>query len=235
MTSPAALIPSIVIQRISLCLLTGALLTGVGCVSRHSYDKAKAEADELTHTLDTTHTDVKELDQRIAGLQAANRREDAVTTELRAAIQREQDLLPILRQRADEKLASLQAQVAHLVNQSRLLTRQMADAKQESASLQALVTQYKQEIEESQSLPTPLASAVSAPASTQPTVTPVVPSVTPTNPAASPQQTAQTNPVAPIKQTTTSRPAMAEPDPVDDSWTGMITNWLSSLWSWIFG
>src|SRR3990172_5634581 len=107
MTSPAALTPSMVIQRISLCLLTGALLTGVGCVSRQSYDKTRAEADELTRTLDTTRTDVKELDQRIAGLQAANRREDVVATELRAAIQREQNLLPILRLRADEKLASL--------------------------------------------------------------------------------------------------------------------------------
>ena len=235
MKNPSAVATYIGIQRISLCLLTGAFLAAVGCVSQHRYDRTRAEADELVRTLDTTRSDLKELDQRIAALRAANRREDAVTTELRLAIQREQDMLPILRQRGDDQLAALQAQVARLVNQSRLLAREMAGAKHESDSLRAMVAQYKEEMEESQSLSMPLEPAASVPADAQPTVTPVVPSITPTNPAAAPQQTAQANPVAPTKQSSPPGPAKVEPaPPVDESWIGMIRNWLSSLWSWIF-
>jgi seryl-tRNA synthetase len=116
MKSPAALAPSLYIHRISLCILTGTLLAGAGCVSEQTYDKTRAETDELTRTLETTRTDINELDQRVAALKAANRQEDAIATELRAAIQQEQDKLPILRQRADEKLTTLQTQVATLVN-----------------------------------------------------------------------------------------------------------------------
>lgn len=234
MKSPTALAQSIGIQRISLCLFTSALLTGVGCVSQHTYDQTRAETDELTRALDAARSDIAELDQRIAALQAANRQEDTATAELRAAIQREQDALPILRQRADEKVAALQTQMAHHMSQNRLLDREMADAKQESASLRAMVTQYKQEMRESQSLPAPPASAASTQAPPQLSLAPVVPSVAPINPAASPQQTVQANPVAPIKQATAPRLAKIEPAPVDDSWAGMIKNWMSSLWSWIF-
>ena len=234
MKSPAAVAPYIGIQRISLCLLTGALLTGVGCVSQQTYDKTRAEASELTRTLDTTRTDVKELEQHIAALHAANRQEDAVTIELNAVIQREQDMLPILRQRADDKLVALQTQVAHLVNQSRLLAQEMGDAKQEGTSLQAMVTQYKQDIEESRSLSTQLASAANTPASAKPTLTLAVPSVAPTSPDESPQQTAQVNPITPLKQSTPARAPKSAPAEEDESWTDWIKNWVSSLWSWIF-
>ncbi|MBI3355222.1 MAG: hypothetical protein HY038_00325 [Nitrospirae bacterium] len=235
MTSLAASPPSLGFQGVGLYLLAGILLLEGGCVSRNTYNKTRTEVDEFTRALETERADVKELDQQIAGLQATNRRQDAVTTELRAAIQREEELLPIMRQRADERLALLQAQVAGLVNQSRVLARQMADAKQEGASLQAMVNQYEQEVEESQSLPNSVASAADAPASGQPTMTQPPPPLTATNQPVPPPQVAQTNPTAPAKSTAPSRPAKVEPVPVDDSWTGMITNWLSSLWNWIFG
>ncbi len=234
MKSPAAVAPYIGIQQICLCLLTGALLTGVGCVSQQTYDKTRAEVSELTRTLDTTRTDVKELDQHIAALHAANRQEDAATTELNAVIQREHDMLSILRQRADDKLVALQTQVAHLVNQSRLLAREMADAKQEDASLQAMVTQYKQDIEESRSLSTQLASAANTPASAKPTLTPVVPSVAPPSPDKSPQQIAQVKPLTPLKQSTPARSPKSAPAEADESWADWIKNWVSSLWNWIF-
>jgi septal ring factor EnvC (AmiA/AmiB activator) len=176
---------------------------------------------------------VSELDRRIADLQAANRREDAATTELRAAIQREQDQLPILRQRADAQLASLQAQVAHLVNQSRALTRQIADAKRESASLRALTEQYKQELEEPSPLLVPMASETGEPMAPTPSST--VSPGSPVNPAVPPQQTARIAPVAAPQPSIPPPPAQINPDPVDDSWTGMIMSWLSSLWSLIFG
>lgn len=217
-------------------LLTGALLAGAGCVSQQTFDKTKAETEELTRTLEATRLDVSELNQRIAGLQAANRHEDAVTTELRASIQREQDMLPILRQRADEKLGGLQTQVASLVSQNRQLTREMAEATQEGASLQARVTALKQELEESRSLPPLIPPTVNMPAPVlpPPTAAPVAPAVTPSDPLAPPRQTAQADPVPPVKQSSPPRPAKADPAPADDSWTSMIANWVSSLWSWIF-
>lgn len=228
MTNPA------IVQRLCFVLLIAVLLTEAGCVSRHAYEKARTEADELRRTLDLVRTDVTELDGRIAGLQAANRREDAVTTELRAAIQREQDKWSVVRQRTDAQLASLQAQVAHLVNQSRALTRQIADARQERISLQAMTAQYKQELEESRFMPTPAAVATSESIPVQPALTTGAPALTDADPAGSSQQTAQVNPVVPPKPTIPPPPANVEPPPVDDSWTGMITSWFSMLWSWIF-
>ncbi|MDP3091080.1 MAG: hypothetical protein Q8N04_10395 [Nitrospira sp.] len=232
MKSPTALSLSTRLCPLSLCLLTSALLTGVGCVSQQTYDKTKDETNELTRALDATRTDITELEQRIAALKAANRQEDAVATELRAAIQREEETLPVLRKRAEEKLAALQTQVATLVNQSRLLAREMADAKQEGVSLQAMVTQHKQEMEESRALLTPITPATSA--QTPPTVTPVAPSITPISPAVPPQQTAQAAPTAPVKPATAPRPAKVEPAPADESWTDWIKNRVSSIWSWIF-
>jgi peptidoglycan hydrolase CwlO-like protein len=232
--SPTAGAPYIDILRISLCLFAGALLTGVGCVSQQTYDTTKAKTSELTRTLDRTRTDVKELEQHIAALHAANRQEDAVTAELHAVIQREHDMLPILRQRADDELAALQTQVAHLVNQRRLLARKMADAKQEGASLQAMVTQYKQDIEESRSRSTQLAMAANTPASAQLTQTPVVTSVAPTSPVASPQQTTQVNPNTPLKKSTPARSPKSVPAEADESWADWLMNWVLSLWGWIF-
>jgi len=222
-------------QRIALFLLTALALTDVGCVSRQAYEKARAEADDLARSLEIARTDVTELDRRITELQSANRREDAVTSELRAAIQREQDQLPILRQRADDQLASLQAQVAHLVNQSRALIRQIADAKQESASLQAMATQYKQELEESRFMPAPVAAETNEPMTARPALTLGSSAAPPAALTGSPQQVSQVSPVAPLKSTIPPPPAAVEPAPVEDSWTGMIMSWLSSLWSLIFG
>jgi hypothetical protein len=224
----------VILHRSCCFLLTAVLLTEVGCVTRQAYEKARAEADELTRTLDIARTDVTALDRRIAELQTANRREDAVTTDLRAAIKREQDQLAVLRQRADARLASLQAQVAHLVNQSRAMTRQIAAAKQERASLQAMTAQYKQELEESRLMPTPVALSSSESIPAQPVLPPSTPSATADNPAVPPQQTAQVNPVVPPKPAIPPPPATVEPPPADDSWTGLITSWFSMLWSWVF-
>jgi hypothetical protein len=227
MTKPAA-------QRISVFLLSAVWLTAAGCVTRHAYEKARAEADELARTLAIARTDVSELDRRIADLQAANRREDAATTALRAAIQREQDQLPILRQRADAQLASLQAQVAHLINQSRALTRQIADAKRESVSLRALTEQYKQELEEPSPLLVPTASETGEPVAPTPSSSTASPG-SPVNPAVPLQQTARIAPVAAPQPSIPPPPAQINPGPVDHSWTGMIMSWLSSLWSLLFG
>jgi hypothetical protein len=223
-----------ILHRFCFFLLTAVLLTEAGCVTRQAYEKARAEADELNRTLDSARTDVTELDRRIAELKDANRREDAVTTDLRAAIKREQDQLAVLRQRADAHLASLQAQVAHLVNQSRAMTRQIADAKQERASLHAMTAQYEQELEESRLMPTPVALSSSESIPGHPVLPTGTPSATAPNPAGAPQQTAQANPIVPPKPAIPPSPASVEPPPADDSWTGMITGWFSMLWSWIF-
>ena len=140
-----------------------------------------------------------------------------LTTEANAVLAPIQEASGVL-----EKLAALQTQVATLVNQSRLLARDMADAKQEGASLQAMVTQYKQEIEESRASLTPIPPTTSA--QTQPSVTPAVP----------PQQAAQAAPVTPAKSATAPQPTKGEPAPTDESWTDWIKNMVSSLWSWIF-
>ena len=104
MTRPACTMAA---QRVILCTLAVTALLDVGCVSRHTYDRAKAETLEQTQALEAVREEVRELDREIAELQASNRREDAAMSELRATIQREEEQLPIMRQRAEDTLASL--------------------------------------------------------------------------------------------------------------------------------
>jgi hypothetical protein len=229
-------------QRITGCFLAGILLVGTGCVSQHAYDQIKTKHDELTRSLDAERADMSELDRHIAALQAANRTEDDAATKYRAAIQRDQQLM----RRASEDMTSLQTQVANLVYQGRLLARQVADAKREHNSLTTLVAQYKEEVEEAQSLPelsTPPASTSMPPAVFPPTAQPVVsqppaevaPMMAAPNPVSPPQQMAQVTPVTPVKPPAPSRPAQSQPEPVQESWIDMVMNWLSSIWNWIFG
>jgi hypothetical protein len=236
MMHQTAVCQSPVARRIIGCVLAGLLMAGVGCVSQRAYDQIMAERDELTRSLDAERANISELDRYIAELQAANKTEDAAATTFRAAIQRDQQL----RRRASEDLASLQTQVANLVSQSRMLARQVADAKRESSSLNTLVAQYKEEVEEAESLPEP--SAVPEPASMPPTAqlpvaqppAQVPPAIAP-NPVSPPQQMAQVTPVTPVKPPAPPRPVQTPPAPVEESWIDMIMGWLSSTWTWIIG
>lgn len=224
--------------RVGEYLAIGVLVAGAGCVSQQTYDATRTEADELTRTLEAARIETNELDARIAALQTLNKKEEAAIAEAQAAIQREVDTAPMVRQRADDKLAALQTQVAYLVNQNRLLGRDMADAKQESVSLKALMAQYKREVEDSRPLPSSFAltpSVQPAPSSHSLTqVAPTLPPPTPLPPAAGSQQ-AQTPSSIPAKPPAVSRAAKTEPAQPDDSWTGMIKTWVSSFWGWIFG
>jgi hypothetical protein len=218
------------------CLLLGAILAASGCVSQRAYEQARAEADELARTLDATRADVQALDQHIAQLQAANQAEDALATELRTALQREADMLPILRRRASERLTALQAQVGTLINQSRTLVRQVSDAKQEHSSLKTLVAQYRQEAETVSSMPEPASTdfpmTVAAPpvAAEAPPVAAAAPA-----PITPPQQMAQVTPVTPVKPQALPRPIPTPPEPVDETWFDMVMGWIGSIWDWIMG
>lgn len=230
---------STIAPGITACLLIMAVLAASGCVSQRAYEQARAEADELARSLDATRADVQELGQHIAHLQAANEAEDAAATELRTAIQREADMLPLLRQRASERLTLLQAQVVTLVNQSRALTRQVSDAKQEHTNLKALASQYKKEAEEARSMPEPepAPAEVLMPAA-EPMLTtaaPTPPPVAAPTPITPPQQMAQVTPVTPVKPQALPRPIQAPPAPVEETWFDMVMGWMIGVWDWIVG
>ena len=236
MKHSAASSPTTIAPGITVCLLMGAILAASGCVSQRAYEQARAEADELARTLDSTRADLQALDQHIAQLQAANQTEDALATELRTALQREADMLPVLRRRASERLVSLQAQVGTLVNQSRTLARQVSDAKQQHNSLKVLVAQYKQEIEEARSMPEPSPAevpmqAVAPPVAAEPLSAPVAAPA----PITPPQQMAQVTPVTPVKPQALPRPVPPPPAPVDETWFDMVMSWIGSVWDWITG
>lgn len=237
MTRPAGTM-SPVAQRVVLCALAAGLLLEVGCVSRPTYERVKAETLEQSQALEAVREDLRELDQEIAGLQASNRREDAAVSKLRAALQREEDLLPIMRQRAEDTLASLKTQVATLMNQSWHLARKIVDIRQESDSLQTEVAQYKKKMEQAQ-LSTLAASGENRPAMTQAAVVGPPPSTEPTSPSAASPQIAQTNPTplspAPNKPPAPVPSVKVDPPSTNDSWIGMITSWLSKIWDWLFG
>lgn len=237
MTRPSGTM-SPVAQRVVFCVLAAVLFLEVGCVSQRTYERVKAETLEQTQALDAVREDVKELDQQIAGLQAANQREDAITGELRAAIQREEEQLPIMRQRAEDTLASLKTQVATLINQSWQLARKIVDIRQESDSLQAKVARYKEEMEQAQSS-TLVASSANRPSITQGSVIEPPLSTAPTNPSAASPQVEQTNPTPPspppVKPPAPSPSMKVDPPSTNDSWIDMIVSWFSKIWNWLFG
>ncbi len=237
MTNPSIAV-SPVVQRVVLCLLAAALLTDIGCVSRRAYEQIKAETIEHTQALEAAREDIKELDQQIAGLQAANRHEDAIAGELRATIQREEAQLPIMRQQAEERLSSLKTQVANLLNQSWHLARKIADIRDESASLQAMASRYKQEMEEAHASLRRVASHSTKPSVTQttPAEEPSIPALPPIEDMAPPQVAQAVSPaphLAPVAPSASSSPVNVEPSTTNDSWIGMITSWLLALWNWL--
>jgi chorismate mutase len=237
MTNPSTSV-SPVVQRVVLCLLATTLLTDIGCVSRRAYEQIKAEAIEHTQALDTAREDIKELDQQIAGLQAANRHEDAIAGELRVTIQREEEQLPIMRQQADERLFSLKTQVANLLNQSWHLARKIADIRDESASLQAMAARYKQEMEEAHASLRRVASHSTKPSVTHttPAEEPSIPALPPIEDIAPPQVAQAVSPTpnpALVAPSASSSPVNVEPSTTNDSWIGMITSWLLALWNWL--
>jgi hypothetical protein len=237
MTNPSTPV-STVGQRIVLCLLAAALLTDIGCVSRRAYEQIKAQTIEHAQALDTAREDIKELDQQVAGLQAANRHEDTIAGELRATIQREEEQLPIMRQQADDKLSSLKSQVANLLNQSWHLARKIADIRDESASLQIMAARYKQEIEEAHASLRRVSSHSTKPSITHttPAEEPSIPALPPIEDIAPPQVSQAVSPApnpAPVAPSASSSPVNVEPTTTNDSWIGMITSWLLALWNWL--
>lgn len=237
MTRPAGTM-SPVVQRVVLCVLAAVLLLEIGCVSRRTYDRVKAETLEQTQALEAIREDVRELDREIAGLQASNRREDAAVSGLRVDIQRKEEQLPILKQRAQDTLASLKTQVATLMNQSWHLARKIVDIRQESASLQTKVAQYKEKMEQARAS-VMVASERDKPATTQ-TVASEAPasSVVPTQDA-EPTQVAQAAPLppslAPVKPSVSAPSVNVDPPQANDSWIGIITSWFAKIWNWLFG
>jgi peptidoglycan hydrolase CwlO-like protein len=227
-----------VVQRVVLCLLAATLLTDLGCVSRRAYEQIKAETIEHTQALGAAQEDIKELDQQIAGLQAANRYEDAIAGELRATIQREEEQLPIMRQQAEERLSSLKTQVASLLNQSWHLARKIADIRDESASLQSMAGRYKQEMEETHASLRQVVSHSTKPSVTHapPAEEPSLPTPPPIEEIAPPQVAQAVSPppnLEPDTPSASSSSVNVEPSTTYDSWIDMITGWLVAFWNWL--
>jgi uncharacterized protein YlxW (UPF0749 family) len=237
MTRPTGTM-SLVAQRVVLCVLAVVLLLEVGCVSRPTYERVKAETLEQTQALEAVREDVRELDREIAGLQASNRREDAAVSELRATIQREEEQLPILKQRAEDTLASLKTQVATLMNQSWHLARKIVDIRQESNTLQARVAQYKEAMEQAR-VSVMVASEREKPLMTEPVISEVSMSSAAPIQDAEPTQVAQAaSPppsLAPVKPAVSSPSVNVDPPRANDSWIGIITSWFTKIWNWLFG
>ena len=219
------------LQRITVCLLAGMLPIEVGCVSQSAYERLKTKAQEDTQTLEVVRNEVKELDQQVAWLQAANRQDDATAAELRMALQHEEEQLPIMRERAEASLTSLKGQVTALMNQSWNLARKIADLRHESASLQSTAAQYKQEMEEA-----PAAGPVAADEE-EPRVAQAI-ATEPAVPAQPPPQVPivaqRPEPVAPTPNLSPPAPSM-NPEPVEtnDSWISIILSWLTTFWNWL--
>lgn len=228
---------SLAVQRVVFCVLAAVVFLEVGCVSRRTYEKVKAETLEQTQALEAVRGDVRELDQEIAGLQASNRREDAAMSQLRGTIQREEEQLPIMRQRAEDALASLKTQVATLMNQSWQLARKIVDIRQESVSLQTKVAQYKEEIQRPQAS-VMMDSERGKLVITEPVISEeFISSVMPTQNSELTQvaQAASPPPLSPalIKAAAPSPSVKIDPPSIIDSWIDMISSWLSKIWNWL--
>lgn len=235
MTHPTTIVLR-TLQRITVCVLAGMLPIEIGCVSQSAYERLKTQAQEDTQTLEVIRDEVKKLDQQIAGLQAANRQEDATTAELRMALQHEEDQLPIMRERAEASLTLLKGQVTALMNQSWNLARKIAALRHESASLQSTAAQYKQEMEEAPAAE-PVAADEEEPRVAQATV--AEPPALGESPSQAPIVAQRSEPVAPTPNlsppapSTPSPPTNIDPAGTDDSWVSMILSWLTTFWNWL--
>ncbi len=225
------------LRLLGLCVLAAVVLIDTGCVSRGTYERVRAETDKMSRSLITVREEVEVLHRSIPSLEAANREEERAAEELRAAVQREVELLPILRQQAYERMASLQSQVVHLADQSRMLTKQIAAAKREADSLKVLVAQYKREMEEARMLPeaslSPVAPETPALTESLEDASSSIESVP--SPVTIPQHVARTDTITPVKQTPLPGPPQAPAQTGHESWIDVIMNWLSSVWNWILG
>ncbi len=251
---------SAVVKHVALFLLATALLMDIGCVSRRAYEQLKAEIQERTQALESVQDDVRGLDQEIAVLQATNRRKNITIDELLAAIQREQELLPVMREEAEERHSSLKTQVASLLDQSWHLARKIADLRQANASLQTMAAQYKQEMRQIQAQTQTHTPVLVAAHSEQPSGTPSTTTEEPVTTAApepppveeeqpsslmsdesgAPPQVAQAaspapdlTPVTPSVPSPPSAPVNVEPPEAEESWFDMITSWLLAFWNWL--
>jgi septal ring factor EnvC (AmiA/AmiB activator) len=232
MTNPT----SRTLQQITVCVLAGMLWVEAGCVSQSAYELLKTQAQEDTQALEAVRGELQGLDQHIAGLQAANRQKDAVTAELRMALQHEEEQLPIMRQRAEASLTSLKGQVTTLVNESWHLARKIADLRHESAFLQNTAAQYKQEMEEAPAAEPVTADEVGS--GTTQTIAaeppaPAEPSSQEPIAAQRPAPVAPTPNLSPPASSTPSSPTNTDPAGTDDSWVNMILGWLMTLWNWL--
>jgi len=258
MTNPTRSASSVV-KQVALCLLATALLMDIGCVSRRAYEQLKAEIQEQTQALTTVQEDVRGLDQEIAVLQATNRRKNITIDELLATIQREQELLPVMREEAEERHSSLKTQVANLLDQSWHLARKIADLRQANASLQTMAAQYKQEMRQVQAqtqahTPVLVAAHAEQPSITSSTTTeePAAPEPPPveveeeqpsslaSNDNGAPPQVAQAaspapdlTPDTPSVPSPPPAPVNAEPAAAEESWLDMIIGWLLAFWNWL--
>jgi alanyl-tRNA synthetase len=235
MTNPTITV-SKALHWITVCALMGVLWMEGGCVSQSAYERIKAQAQEDTQALESVRDEVKELDQQIAGLQAANRQEDATTAELRMALQQEEEQLPVMRQRAEAMLTSLKGQVTTLLNESWHLARKIADLRQQSASLQSTAAQYKQEMEDSQA--TVSVTTIEAASDVAQAIAAEPPA--PAQPLSQEPIVAQLPaPVDPTLNLSSSAPSIPSPsintDPAgtDNSWVSLILNWLTTFWDWL--
>lgn len=218
--------------RLALGLSTALSMVLVGCVSQTTYDKQVNETADLRQAFAGLQTEVANLAKQVAALQASRDELKKETEEARAAIQVEQETGPTIRQHALDKLAALQTQVAHLVNQGRALGREMADAKQQNTALKASAAQFKRELDDLRRMARAETPAQPITAAANPAQSANQAMGTPPGQPAQPEQVAQTTPPAPPKPPA-ARPQPETP-PVDDSWTGMVIGWLSSLWNWMF-
>ena len=251
-----------VVKQVALCLLAAALLMDIGCVSRRAYEQLKAEIQEQTQALKTVQEDVRGLDQEVAVLQATNRRKNITIDELLATIQREQELLPVMREEAEERHSSLKTQVASLLDQSWHLARKIADLRQANASLQTMAAQYKQDMRQVQAQTQAHSPVLVAAHAEQPSVTSSTTTEEPVTPAApeppsveveeeehssltsndngAPPQVAQAaspapdlTPDTPSVPSPPPAPVNAEPAAAEESWLDMIIGWLLAFWNWL--
>jgi hypothetical protein len=143
-----------------------------------------------------------------------------------------------MRQQADEHLSSLKTQVANLLNQSWHLARKIADIRDESASLQAMASRYKQEMEEAQASLRQVVSHSTKPSVTHatPAEEPSLPTPPPIEEIAPPQVAQAVSPppnLDPVTPSASSSSVNAEPSTTNDSWIDMITGWLVAFWNWL--
>lgn len=216
------------ITAVMLCLT---VLTTGACVTRSTHDVAVADLEATKTELNSTQTQSQALTEQVSELQQHRRdiarRMEAVSLAFRRAAQQKE-----AERVAWQRLNKLSRMVNQLAAQQKSLRYALQRESKVQPGLQAIVEQYRSELDEAARGPAapvshPLINRTDQPAETAPPAQVAAQ----TDPAPKPAVVAQAVPATPPVANPVPKPPVNQPppQPVEQDWLSWFQEWVMSI------